>query len=49
MADAIVRAVEGGSRLRGSALDWYRSRREELSIEKSLAEVEDSYAAIGSG
>jgi glycosyltransferase involved in cell wall biosynthesis len=47
MADAIARAVEGGSSLRGSALDWYRSRREELSIEKSLTEVEDSYAAIG--
>jgi glycosyltransferase involved in cell wall biosynthesis len=47
MADAIARTVEGGSSLRGSALDWYRSRREELSIEKSLAEVEDSYAAIG--
>jgi glycosyltransferase involved in cell wall biosynthesis len=49
MADAIVRAVEGGSALRGSAVDWYRERREELSIEKSLAEVEDSYTALGSG
>jgi glycosyltransferase involved in cell wall biosynthesis len=49
MADAIVRAVAGGSALRGSALDWYRERREELSIEKSLAEVEDSYAALGEG
>jgi glycosyltransferase involved in cell wall biosynthesis len=49
MANAIVRAVAGGSALRGSALDWYRERREELSIEKSLAEVEDSYAALGEG
>src|SRR4029077_8743208 len=46
MADAIVRAVEGGSRLRSSSFEWYRSRREELSIEKSLAEVEGSYAAL---
>jgi glycosyltransferase involved in cell wall biosynthesis len=49
MADAIVRSVAGGPALRGSALDWYRERREELSIEKSLAEVEDSYAALGEG
>ena len=45
MADAIVRAVEGGSGLRGSAFDWYRAHREDLSIEKSLAEVEASYAS----
>jgi glycosyltransferase involved in cell wall biosynthesis len=49
MADAIVRAVAGGSELRGSALDWYRAKREELSIEKSLTEVEESYAVIGEG
>jgi glycosyltransferase involved in cell wall biosynthesis len=47
LAGAIVRAVAGGSALRGSALDWYRDRREELSIETSLAEVEDSYGAPG--
>jgi glycosyltransferase involved in cell wall biosynthesis len=47
MADAIVRAIEGGSALRASAFDWYRDRREELSIEKSLTEVEASYAALG--
>jgi glycosyltransferase involved in cell wall biosynthesis len=46
MADAIVRAVEGGSSLRASALDWYRARRDQLSIEKSLAEVEASYGGL---
>lgn len=49
MADAIVRAVEGGSGLRASSLDWYRARREELSIEKSLAEVEVSYGSLPEG
>jgi glycosyltransferase involved in cell wall biosynthesis len=49
MADAIVRAVEAGSRLRSSSFEWYRARREELSIEKSLAEVEGSYAALSGG
>jgi glycosyltransferase involved in cell wall biosynthesis len=49
MSDAIVRAVEEGSRLRSSAFEWYRARREELSIEKSLAEVEGSYAALSGG
>ena len=44
MADAIVRAVEGGAGLRGSSFDWYQAHREELSIEKSLAEVEASYS-----
>jgi glycosyltransferase involved in cell wall biosynthesis len=43
MADAIVRALEGGSGLRSSAFDWYRAHRDELSIESSLAEVEASY------
>jgi glycosyltransferase involved in cell wall biosynthesis len=47
MADSIVRAIEGGSGLRASALDWYRERRDQLSIEKSLAEVEASYADLG--
>ena len=47
MAEAIVSAVRGGSGLRASALDWYRARRDELSIEKSLAEVEASYGSIG--
>jgi glycosyltransferase involved in cell wall biosynthesis len=47
MADAIVRAIEGGSRLRSSAFDWYRERRDQLSIEKSLAEVEASYGDLG--
>jgi glycosyltransferase involved in cell wall biosynthesis len=47
MANSIVRAIEGGSGLRASALDWYRERRDRLSIEKSLAEVEASYADLG--
>ena len=47
MADAIVRAVEGGPALRASAFDWYRDRRDLLSIEKSLAEVESSYRSLG--
>ena len=46
MADAIVRAVEAGSGLRASSFDWYTDRREELSIEKSLAEVEASYGSL---
>jgi glycosyltransferase involved in cell wall biosynthesis len=46
MAEAIARAVEGGPGLRGSAFDWYRERRDQLSIEKSLAEVEASYGSI---
>jgi glycosyltransferase involved in cell wall biosynthesis len=46
MADAIVRAVAGGSELRASAFDWYRSHRDELSIESSLRQVEASYAAL---
>jgi glycosyltransferase involved in cell wall biosynthesis len=44
IADAIVSAVEGGSALRESTVEWYRRHREELSIESSLARVEASYA-----
>jgi glycosyltransferase involved in cell wall biosynthesis len=47
MADAIVRAVEGGAGLRASAFDWYGAHRDQLSIEKSLAEIEESYDALG--
>src|SRR5215217_4768437 len=47
MADAIVRVVAAGSELRASALGWYRDRREELSIDTSLAEVESSYSVLG--
>ena len=46
MADAIVRVVAAGSELRASSLDWYRDRREELSIEGSLTEVESSYSVL---
>jgi glycosyltransferase involved in cell wall biosynthesis len=46
LADAIVRAVAGGSELRASAFDWYRDHRDELSIESSLRQVEASYAAL---
>ena len=46
LADAIVRAVAGGSQLRASAFDWYRDHRDELSIESSLHQVEASYAAL---
>jgi glycosyltransferase involved in cell wall biosynthesis len=45
IADAIVSAVEGGSALRASTIDWYRRHCEELSIESSLARVEASYAS----
>ena len=47
MADAIVRAVEGGSGLRASSFEWYRSHRDQLSIESSLSMVEASYSAPG--
>ena len=40
---AIAKAVEGGAQLRESTLDWFESNREALSIEGSLARVEDSY------
>jgi glycosyltransferase involved in cell wall biosynthesis len=47
LADAIVRALKGGSDLRASSFDWYRSHRDQLSIETSIAEVEASYASLG--
>lgn len=46
MANAVVAAVQGGSELRASTLDWYVRHREELSIESSLAAVEASYARL---
>jgi len=44
LAAALVRAVEGGTELRASTLDWYSRHRDELSIERSLELVEASYA-----
>jgi glycosyltransferase involved in cell wall biosynthesis len=49
MADAIARTVEGGPGLRGSAFDWYRARQDQLSVDRSLTEVEASYGSIGRG
>jgi glycosyltransferase involved in cell wall biosynthesis len=49
MAEAIARTVEGGPDLRGSAFDWYRARRDQLSVDTSLTEVEDSYGSVGRG
>jgi glycosyltransferase involved in cell wall biosynthesis len=46
MGDAIVAAVEGGSELRASTLEWYERHREELSIESSLVAVEASYEKL---
>jgi glycosyltransferase involved in cell wall biosynthesis len=43
LARAIVQTVEGGTALRASTLGWYERNREALSIESSLAQVEDSY------
>lgn len=44
LADALVKAVAGGAELRESTLEWYERRRDELSIESSLAAVEASYS-----
>jgi glycosyltransferase involved in cell wall biosynthesis len=43
LAAAIAAAVAGGEELRASTLDWFERNREALSIESSLALVEDSY------
>jgi glycosyltransferase involved in cell wall biosynthesis len=40
---AIANAVEGGAELRERTLDWFELNRESLSIEGSLARVQDSY------
>ena len=47
LADAVVRAIEGGSELRASTLDWYLTHRDELSLESSLRQVEKSYSPVG--
>jgi glycosyltransferase involved in cell wall biosynthesis len=47
LADAIVRVVEGGAALRSTSFEWYRSHRDQLSIESSLSVVEASYSAPG--
>jgi glycosyltransferase involved in cell wall biosynthesis len=40
---AIVRAYEGGSRLRRSTIAWFESKKDELSLERSLDTVRDAY------
>ena len=47
LARAIADAVEGGAKLRASTLDWYERNSEALSIETSLALVEESYRGVG--
>jgi glycosyltransferase involved in cell wall biosynthesis len=46
LAEAVVRVIEAGAELRQSTLEWYWRNREALSIEGSLAKVEDSYRSI---
>jgi glycosyltransferase involved in cell wall biosynthesis len=43
LGKAIADAVERGAALRESTLEWFERNREALSIEGSLARVEDSY------
>ena len=40
---AVVAAIRGGAELRRSTLDWYARTGRPLSIEGSLAAVEESY------
>jgi glycosyltransferase involved in cell wall biosynthesis len=49
LARAIADAVRGGAELRASTLDWYERNREALSIETSLALVEQSYRGVADG
>lgn len=46
LGEAIARAIAGGDQLRHSAWDWYDRNRERLSIETSLALVEDAYGRL---
>jgi glycosyltransferase involved in cell wall biosynthesis len=43
---ALIKVIRGGEALRASTLDWYERRRDELSIESSLAAVEASYSEL---
>jgi glycosyltransferase involved in cell wall biosynthesis len=43
LGSAIADAVEGGTALRDSTLEWFERNREALSIEGSLARVEEAY------
>jgi glycosyltransferase involved in cell wall biosynthesis len=43
IAAGIVEAVQAGDALRHSTLEWYRSHRDQLSIESSFAAVERAY------
>ena len=46
---AIAAAVDGGAALRASTLEWFERNREALSIEESLARVEEAYRADPAG
>jgi glycosyltransferase involved in cell wall biosynthesis len=46
LAKALIKVIDGGEALRASTLDWYERRRDELSIESSLAVVEGSYSEL---
>ncbi|MCW2983161.1 MAG: glycosyltransferase [Conexibacter sp.] len=45
LADAIVKAVEGGAALRESTVDWFAEHAEQLSIRTALAQVLARYGA----
>jgi glycosyltransferase involved in cell wall biosynthesis len=45
LAGAVIEAIAGGEELRTSTAEWFRRRRDELSIEASLAAVEAAYEA----
>ena len=44
LAEAVLRVVRAGERLRASTLEWYERHRGELSMEASLSAVEASYS-----
>jgi glycosyltransferase involved in cell wall biosynthesis len=48
LARALIKVIDGGEALRASTLDWYQRRRDQLSIESSLAVVEASYSELRS-
>jgi glycosyltransferase involved in cell wall biosynthesis len=46
IANQVVEVIERGRPLRQSTLAWYRAHANELSIENSLATVEETYRAL---
>ena len=48
LARALIKVIDGGEALRASTLEWYERRRDQLSIESSLAVVEASYSELRS-